>query len=60
MGRHINFVTYYPFFMIIFVIFFAVGGSMPYSMEGAWVLYGYSFVNIYIFILQYLYYTPAE
>lgn len=33
---------------------------MPYSYEGTWVLYGYSFMNMFIFLMQYLYYTPAE
>jgi hypothetical protein len=60
MNRHINFIVFYPFFMLMFVVFFAVGGSMPYSLEGAWVLYGYSFINIYMFLLQLLYYTPSE
>lgn len=32
---------------------------MPYSYEAAWILYGYSFMNLFVYILQILYYTPA-
>ena len=57
--RHKNYLTYYPFFFIIFLLFFGFGGAMPYNYEGAWILYGYSFLNIFIFILQFLYYVPS-
>lgn len=58
--RHKNYITIYPFFLLMFVIFFIAGGSMPYNYSGVWILYGYSFINIFVFVLQYLYYTPAD
>lgn len=44
---------------MIFIIFFAFGGAMPYNYEAVWILYGYSFMNLFVYILQFLYYTPA-
>lgn len=60
LNRHMNFVVYYPFFVCMFVVLFAAGSLMPFSLEGTWVLYGYSFINVYVFLLQYLYYTPSS
>lgn len=57
--RHRSYLSFYPFFVVMFIIFFAAGGAMPYSYDGAWILYGYSFMNIFVYILQYLYYTPV-
>lgn len=58
--RHRNYLAFFPFFFIMFLIFFAFGGAMPYSYEGAWILYGYSFMNIFVYVLAYLYYTPTR
>lgn len=58
--RHKKYLTFYPVFLISFIVFFAGCGWMPYNYEGAWILYGYSFLNIFMFLLQFLYYTSSD
>lgn len=33
---------------------------MPYNLSGYWILYGYSFINLFVWTLQYLYYVPFD
>lgn len=55
--RHKNYLSVFPFFFVIFIVFFMYGGPMPYSYEGNWILFAYCFTNLFIFVMQYLYYT---
>lgn len=49
----------FPFFGFMFGVLFVGGAALPYGYEGVWVLYGFGFVNVYVWMLQYLYYTPS-
>lgn len=44
----------------MYISFFIAGAAMTFSYDAMWILYGYSFMNLYMYILQYLYYTPTE
>jgi hypothetical protein len=58
--RHNSYLSIYPFILLIFIIFFGFGGAMPYNLSGYWILYGYSFINLFVWTLQYLYYVPFD
>lgn len=58
MWRHIQFVKMLPVFMILLFVGVVSLGFFPYSYSAQWILYGYSFMNFQMLLLEYLYYTP--
>ena len=60
MWRHNQFIRLLPVFVVFFVMSTMTGGFVPYSYQTIFILYGYSYMNIQVFLLQYLYYTPKE
>lgn len=60
MWRHMQFLKMLPAFVILFLASTIGLGFTPYSYSAEWILYGYSFLNIHMYLLQYLYYTPKE
>ena len=55
-----QFIKMLPAFLILFIASVIGLGFTPYSYSAEWILYGYSFLNIHMYLLQYLYYTPKE
>ena len=60
MWRHSQYIKLLPVFVILFTICVLAGGFLPYYYDPIWILYGYSFCNIWMFLMQYLYYTPES
>ena len=58
MHRYKQFLRYLLIFILFYVMCTAAGGTRPYSQRSYFILYGYCFLNLQIFLLQYLFYTP--
>lgn len=63
MWRNILYLAYSTFYIIIIFIalyeFAFVPHNFMYQTEGT-VLIAYSYCNIYVYVLQYMYYTPKK
>lgn len=51
-----NFVLICPFFYILFLVFFVISGPLFFKYSCPLMFYGYSFTNLFIYFLQYMYF----
>lgn len=58
--RHVNYLVTYPLFVVMYLVFLFIGGPRLFYYNRFIALYGYCFLNLYVCLLQFMFYTPWD